>query len=253
MIRINLLPTEGSRRRRGGQSTLGIVMLLVIIEVLALFSWYQGIEEQVAQQASAIRKAEESVKRLEKAKTRLEERESEKVELSQQNLILETLKTAKTGPSKILKYLSYVLTRKEDNLYNREELTAQEAAGWASGWDPRNVWITKLTEEFGDVTILGLARSHEDVAEFYRRMETSIHFIGIDPVMQEVVNGQDFEEIELVAFEAVTVVNYDSTGKLRMKREMVPDSMTPFIVASAEPKKDKEDDGKKKKKKGGHH
>ncbi len=251
MIRINLLPSEGSRRRRGGQNTLSIVMLLVIIEVLGLFSWYQDVEEQVGQQASAIRKAEESVKRLEKAKSRLEERESEKVELSQQNLILETLKTAKTGPAKILKYISYVLTRKEDNLYNREELTAQEAAGWASGWDPRNVWITKLTEEFGDVTILGLARSHEDVAEFYRRMETSIHFVGIDPVMQEVVTGQDFEEIELVAFEAVTIVNYDSTGKLRMKREEVPDAMTPFIIASAEPKKDKEEE--KKKKKGGHH
>jgi Tfp pilus assembly protein PilN len=249
MIRINLLPTEGARRRRGGQSTLTIVMLLVIIEVLGLFTWYQGIEEQVGQQASAIRKAEESVKRLEKAKSRLEEREGEKIELAQQNVILETLKTAKTGPAKILKYISYVLTRKEDNLYNREELTAQESAGWASGWDPRNVWITKLTEEFGDVTILGLARSHEDVAEFYRRMETSIHFIGIDPVMQEVVNGQDFDELELVAFEAVTLVNYDSTGKLRMKREVVPDPLLPFVVASAEPKKE---EGEKKKKKGGH-
>ncbi len=250
MIRINLLPSEGTRRRRGGQSTLTIVMLLVIIEVLGLFTWYQGVEEQVGQQASAIRKAEESVKRLEKAKTRLEEREVEKVELSQQNLILETLKTAKTGPAKILKYISYALTRKEDNLYNREELTAQEAAGWASGWDPRNVWITKLTEEFGDVTILGLARSHEDVAEFYRRMETSIHFVGIDPVMQEVVKGQDFDEIELVAFEAVTLVNYDSTGKLRMKREAVAEPLMPFIVASAEPKKEEEPE--KKKKKGGH-
>lgn len=249
MIRINLLPTEGARRRRGGQSTLAIIMMLVIIEVLGLFTWYQGIDEQVGQQASAIRKAEESVKRLEKAKTRLEERENEKIELSQQNVILETLKTAKTGPAKILKYISYVLTRKEDNLYNREELTAQESAGWASGWDPRNVWITKLTEEFGDVTILGLARSHEDVAEFYRRMETSIHFVGIDPVMQEVVQGQDFEEIELVAFEAVTLVNYDSTGKFRMKREAVPDPLLPFVVASAEPKKE---EGEKKKKKGGH-
>ena len=65
MIRINLLPSEGARRRRGGPSTLPIVMLLVIIEVLGLFTWYQSIEEQVGQQASAIRKAEETVKRLE--------------------------------------------------------------------------------------------------------------------------------------------------------------------------------------------
>lgn len=249
MIRINLLPSEGARRRRGGPSTLPIVMLLVIIEVLGLFTWYQSIEEQVGQQASAIRKAEETVKRLEKAKSRLEEREEEKLELAQQNTILETLKTAKTGPPKILKYLSYVLTRKEDNLYNREELTAQESAGWASGWDPRNVWITQLTEDFGDVTILGLARSHEDVAEFYRRMETSIHFVGIDPVMQEVVRGQDFDEIELVAFEAVTLVNYDSTGKLRMKRKSLPDPLLPFVVASAEPQ---EEEKEPKKKKGGH-
>jgi Tfp pilus assembly protein PilN len=251
MIRINLLPSEARRRRRGGQSTLTIVMLLAIVELLGLFTWYQGIEEESLRQATAVRKAEESVKRLEKAKNRLEEREEEKGELARQNGVLEKLKTDKTGPATMLKFISYVLTRKEDNLYNREELTAQEAAGWASGWDPQNVWITKLTEEFGEVTLIGLARSHEDVAEFYRRMETSIHFVGIDPVMQEVVNGQDFDELELVAFEAYTLVNYDPEGKLRMKRENVPEQLTPFIVASAEPPK--EDEGKKKKKKSGGH
>jgi len=251
MIRINLLPSDGARRRRGGQSTITIVMLLVIVELLGLFTWYQGVEEEAQRQQTAVRKAEESLKRLEKAKTHLESRESEKAELAQQNHVLEKLKTDKTGPSTMLKFISYVLTRKEDNLYNREELTAQEAAGWASGWDPQNVWLTKLSEEFGEVTLHGLARSHEDVAEFYRRMETSIHFIGIDPVMQEVVNDTDFEEMELVAFEAFTTVNYDPTGKLRMKREEVPEPLKPFIVESAAPKPEPKDD-KKKKKKGGH-
>ena len=222
--------------------------MLVVIEVLALFTWQQDKEEQLIAQQSLVKKGQDAVVRLEKAQKKLETREKDKVELGRQNVVFERMKSAKSGPSEMLRFLAYTLTQREDNIYNREELTAQEAAGWSSGWDPRHVWLPMLNEDFDTLNIKGLARSHEDVAEFYRRLESGIHFLTIDPVVQEVVDDSEFKELELVQFELITMHNYEMDGELKMTLEQVPQSLRGMVELPPPPPPD----DKKKKKGGGH-
>ncbi len=253
MLKINLLPQKEGKRRRagGGRQWLAILGLLVVIEFLVLYVWYSGVADEAAEAEASARRAEEKIAALEKKKTQLEEREQAKLELARQNVIFEKLKAEKTGPPEMLKFLSYVLTKKEDNLYNREELKAQEAAGWASGWDTHRLWLTEVTQSDTDFAINGLARSHEDVAEFYRRLESGIYFVIIDPLMQKVTNDKDFpDRLELVEFESDTLLNYNSHGELKMRREDVPERLVSLIPTTKEAPA--EDAGKKKKgKKGG--
>jgi len=246
MIRINLLPAKDGRRRRSGggtQKTGAIIILLVILELLGMYGWYQDISDQATEQQSIAKRAEDKVKQLEKKKKKLEAREQSKLELARQNVIFEKMKNEKTGPPEMLKFLSYVLTKKEDNLYNREELKSQEAAGWASGWNPENLWLTHIAVNQNGIVLKGSSRSHEDVAEFYRRLESGIYFVMIDPVYQKVFNDADFTELELVEFEATAMLNYNTDGELRMTREDVPERLAHLISTTPKPDADKDKKG----------
>ena len=253
MIRINLLPAKDGRRRRssgGGQKTGAIILLLVVLEILGMYSWYQDLNDQAVNQQSIAKRTEDKVASLEKKKKKLEEREQSKLELARQNVIFEKMKSEKTGPPEMFKFLSYVLTKKEDNLYNREELKSQEAAGWASGWNPENLWMTQVVVGHGTVVLRGHARSHEDVAEFYRRLESGIYFVMIDPVYQKVFSDPDFSDLELVEFEATAMLNYNTDGEMRMTREEIPERLAHLVsTEGAGGDKDKKKD---KGKKGGH-
>jgi Tfp pilus assembly protein PilN len=251
MIRINLLPSrEGRGKRQSGQRVLALLGLVVLIECFAAFLWWQSVEGDAAIELKKAGDAKARVEKLEKQKAVLEERETAKLELARQNVIFEKLKHEKSGPAEMLKFLSYVLTAKEDNLYNRDELKAQEAAGWSSGWDPDRLWVTELIEENGDLSLKGQAKSHEDVAEFYRRLESGIYFPLIDPVVQQVITDTEFKETELVSFEAYSMLNYNPEGEMKMRRDEVPDSLLGAVAAApapapAEPKKADDADAKK--------
>ncbi len=249
LIRINLLPATAGKKRRasvgGGQRAVAVIMLALILEFAMLYLYLGTIEEDASAAESAAAQAQKRVKKLEDRKEKLEELQEAKKELARQNVIFEKMKFEKTGPPEMLKFLSYVLTRKEENPYSREELKAQEAAGWASGWDTENLWLIEIVEELGDFTIKGRARSHEDVAEFYRRLETGVYFPIVDPVVQEVVQDDDFKELELVEFEVYTLLNYNPDGQMKMRREEVPEELFAFLP---QPKPDPEADKKKGKK-----
>lgn len=243
MIRINLLPTRAGRKRVSGRRSLALIGLVLVVEILGLFLWYQAVADDAAEQEALAQQAEAEVEQLEAAKAELEEREQAKVELARQNVVFEKLKHEKTGPPEMLKFLSYVLTKKEDNLYNREELQAQEAAGWASGWDPDNLWLTRVEQSFNWLSIEGRARSHEDVAEFYRRLESGIYFVFIDPIVQRVIVDQEFTNLEFVEFEAEAFINYDPDGEMKLRAEDVPSEIREMIADAGEGAESDDEEG----------
>ena len=249
MIRINLLPDKDARRGSASQTPMAVIIIMIVVEVLALFTWQGDKDAQLNAQLALVKKAADAVTRLERAQTNLEKRAEDKVEIARQNVVFDRMRDAKSGPSEMLRFLAYVLTQREDNAYNRDELTAQEAAGWSSGWDPGNVWVKSVVEDVDILNNKGLAQSHEDVAEFYRRMESGIHFLTVDPVVQEVTTDSEWKELELVSFELNSRHNYNMDGELSMTMEEVPESLKSMIEAPEKPPEPKKEE---KKKKGGH-
>lgn len=247
MIRINLLPAGETRKRAAsgqGQTFVVIFVALVVFEVLGLFMWYQSVEEEVGLAKQQATKAEKEVKRLEAMKTQLEEREKAKIELSRQNIIFEQLKARQTGPPEMLQFLSYVLTKKEDNLYNRDEIKAQEASGWATNWDPRHVWITEFKQDENEVTLEGMARSRQDAAEFVRRLSSGVYFLIPDMPVDVKIFDEIFKHLPLVEFEVTAVLNFKQDGVFKMTRADVPERLLPYLQQKPQPKPEEKKGGK---------
>lgn len=253
MIRINLLPAQEKKRPRSSQQSFGLLAVgLIVLEIAGLYFWYSSVEDDAAQAKSQAAAAQRKVTQLKKTKDDIERRNEEIQKLRKQNLVFERMQQLKTGPAEMLQFVSYVLTKKEKNIYNQEEITAQEKANWNPDWDPKSVWLTDLEQTETEVTITGRARQHEDVAEFYKRLASGPYLLCIDPIVQEVVRDKDFPEVELVEFQAWMHFSPNADGELKVARVDVPECLVDQIPKpEAKKKKDAKKDAKAAKEKKG--
>ena len=212
MIKINLLAArEKKSGGGGGRSVLLLFLVLLLAEGAGLWVWYDSVATREASEKAKVKDLEAKVAELNKVKVKMEEREQNKATLAKQNIVFEELKYDKAGPANMLLFLTYVMTRKEDNVYNQEEIKAQEDAGWDMSWDPDRLWITNFEEKERDVTIRGQAISHEDVAQFYTRLSSSIYFYEVQPQVQERKFNSQLD-IKYVEFKVEARLNYDTEG-----------------------------------------
>ena len=82
---------------------------------------------------------------------------------------------------------------------------------YGTEWNPNTVWIGKMTEIDGLVTIQGSAKNHEDVMTFLKRMKSSIYFEGIDLVEQKVGKGS-LLGLPFVDFKLQAWANHNPNG-----------------------------------------
>ena len=219
MIRINLLPTRSkTKRKKAGPSVASAARPLILLGVLifaagmvSMYMWYEQLEAENVKERTKTSDLKKKVDELEKVKVTMEERERSQKILAQQNFIFDELKYDKIGPPNALLFLSYVLSKTEDNSFNAQELQSQEDNGWNVSWDPARLWITSFQEEEDTIEINGEAMAHEDVTEFYRRLESSIYFYDVAPDVQE-LQVNDAINLRYVSFKVVCKLNYDLEG-----------------------------------------
>ena len=94
------------------------------------------------------------------------------------------LKLQREGPAKLLLFLAYVLTIRNESAYTRDELRTHERIGWDTNWDPDRVWLSDFRQKGDELSLKGTAVSHEDVSEFSKRLESGVFFPGVEPVSQ---------------------------------------------------------------------
>mgnify|MGYP000953386700 CR=1 FL=1 len=185
MIRINLLGLKAKPKPIVASRKQVLVFAgLLLAEVLFLFLWHQKMSTELADATRRTREASAKIDDLKRVKISWEQWQAEKADLDRQSQVFQTLRAAQIGPPMLLQYLSYALTPLEDTLSGRDEAKAQELAGWNPKWDPRRVWFKSVKQKDQMITFEGQALDHEDVAEFYRRMESSDFFSGIEPGLQ---------------------------------------------------------------------
>lgn len=186
MIRINLIGQRSKAKKTSGGSKLQIVvfMLLILIEGAFLFLWYEKLDSQLIAAKKRTTETQDKINDLKRVKDAWERWQRQKGDLDRQAQVFDTLRSDQMGPPLMLQYISYALSRLPDTPEFGDEMRAQELAGWNPKWDPRRVWVYSIDEKDGNLTFKGSALDHEDVAEFYRRLEASDFFQNVEPGLQ---------------------------------------------------------------------
>ena len=180
MIRINLLPHKREARRDGGQGWLAIVAVVMCVNVVVLFLFHQGKEQELEKQVNVnkefseqIAKIEASVKNHAEIKIRLEEYRNRSEAIAR-------LQTARSGPTAVLLELSRILTRDRGPTVSPEELMQKRKDSpqdvYNSAWDARRLSVLSFKESQRVVRLEGVAHDGEDVSELARRLTLSRYF-----------------------------------------------------------------------------
>ena len=207
MIRINLLGLKVKPKQTGSSKQLFAFAAILIVEGLFLFLWHQKLSADLAEATKRTKEAAAKIEDLKRVKQSWEQWQAEKADLDRQSQVFDTLRADQIGPPMMLQYLSYALTPLDDSPAGRDEARAQELAGWNPKWDSRRVWLASIKQADRLVTFDGTAIDHEDVAEFYRRLESTDFFSVVEPGLQTRKVHPDLG-IRFVDFTAKTNVSY---------------------------------------------
>jgi len=198
MIRINLLPVKEAERRKSSRQFLILSMIVLIAELLTLMIVYgEKDSEAKAIQVNNDRQRKELQKiENDDAHDMLDALEAEEAELMKKQTVLASLEESKSGPVKMLKHFANMLTPIDTP---RAKINAQEK-GWNPEWEPKRIWIDKFEEKNREVTVIGHARSNEDVAELLKRMNTSSFFAHVRLIRSEAVELQELQNATMYRF-----------------------------------------------------
>lgn len=199
MIRINLVPTK--KRRSGGAApaasravTVGanagaatFLLMFILWAAMAGAGYYLlTIEEEgamaVRAQSAAISKEVNEIKAV-IDEAGLKAREED---IKRQEIAIAKLKAKQRTPVFVMYELAMILTGTTEGgavTIDEEKYKKNKADDPQSEinprWDPSGLWLTKLAEENGRLSIEGAARDAADLSEFTRRLRASIWFGNI--------------------------------------------------------------------------
>lgn len=187
MIRINLIGLKTKRAKqasKGGRAQLFVFAAVILAEIAFLFLWHQRLTNELADAKKRTSDANAKIEDLKRVKVAWETWLAEKADIEAQEQVFDRLRADQLGPPAMLEYVTYALTPLVDSSTAGDEARAQELVGWNPAWDTRRVWIRSVREEGDKLIFMGAAVDHEDVAEFYRRLESSGFFFNVEPGSQ---------------------------------------------------------------------
>lgn len=183
MIRINLLPIRQTQKRQTVQQQLLVGAAALIITLIGCIVWYAKVSSDEKALQQEIQKKDQELAQLNKIIGEINNLEETKKELEKKQKIIEDLRKGKTGPVRALDDLSTMI--------------------------PGRVWVTKLNEKSGSVTIAGRAINHEDVSAFMKALQKSKYFTGVSLGFSR-ASTTATKGITLYEFEITCAVNYSA-------------------------------------------
>ena len=205
MIRINLLPIRKVKRAEASQRQfvyMGMAILATVVGVVFLHLQADGQLEDVKRR-NTILTAE--VARLKQEIGDYDKIRAQREELLRQRKTIQALDAGRTGPVYLLREMSEILSPGKGPTFDRvtyeETLRRDPNAGFNASWDPRRVWMEAYSEDQKHVRVRGSAKSNEDVAEFLKRLNSSVFFgnVNLDSTTQVSGRGIKFVNFGLSA------------------------------------------------------
>lgn len=190
MIRINLLSTPRKGKITSAANTgvveLVIFGLLVLVGALAVFFWYQMYENWIADARASIKRERKEVAKLHREIKMVERYKATKKLLKKQLEIIERLKRAKSGPVRVLDELSIRI--------------------------PKQVWLARISQRRGRLTINGEAEANEWVALFLKKLEDSPYFKAVELKFTRKIRSNKFgaRNLERIRFSLSCQVTFTS-------------------------------------------
>jgi type IV pilus assembly protein PilN len=194
VIHINLLPIRKVKRAEASQRQfvyMGMAILATVVGVVFLHLQADG-ELETIKRRNTIITAE--VARLKQEIGDYDKVRAQREELLRQRKTIQGLDAGRTGPVYLLREMSEILSPGKGPTFDRvtyeETLRRDPNAGFNASWDPRRVWMEAYSEDQKHVRIRGAAKSNEDVAEFLKRLNSSVFFSDVNLDSTNQVSGR---------------------------------------------------------------
>jgi type IV pilus assembly protein PilN len=183
MIRVNLLPTRRGRKIDATQRQLLAMGAAVLVAIGGVVVVHLTSTATLAEMESENKRLGDEVARLKSELGDYDKVKAQREELLKQRKSIEALEVGRTGPVYLLRELSEILTPGKGPTFDRisyeEALRRDPNVGFNASWDPRRAWLESYDENQKKVRIRGAAKSHDDAAEFMKRLGSSVFFTGV--------------------------------------------------------------------------
>jgi type IV pilus assembly protein PilN len=186
VIRVNLLPQKRGARGAAPQQSqrwLLVVAGVLVLEVIALFLFYQTKREELAEQKAKNARVQGQITDINKLVANHEEVKKSLVLLRAREDAIAKLQSARSGPTAVLLELAQLLTPGKGPTTDPDRLAMLRRENpnlvYFPGWDSRRLWLTSYLESDRTVRFEGLARDGNDVAELAQRLKLSSYFYDV--------------------------------------------------------------------------
>jgi len=212
MIRINLLAVREYRKKKEGRQALFLFGLLLTAEILGVQHYAGQINTERTNLNKELSELNSEVRVHQTAENKFRELDAEIRGLEGQADVFANLQDQRSGPANLLLYVAYVLTPRklgsdQMTLTSPKELSDLERIGWNINWDSNSVWLHSIRIREGEMKCKGAAMSHEDVAEFSKRLGSGVFFPGVEPENQNQNYDRDLG-FTTVLYELRSEVNF---------------------------------------------
>lgn len=186
MIRVNLLPQKRGARGAAPQQSqrwLLFVAGVLVLEVIALFLFYEKKREELAEQKAKNARIQGQIADINKLVSNHEDIKKTLVLLRAREDAIAKLQAARSGPTAVLLELAQLLTPGKGPTTDPDRLATLRRDNpnlvYFPGWDSRRLWLTSYLESDRTVRFEGLARDGNDVAELAQRLKLSSYFYDV--------------------------------------------------------------------------
>jgi len=182
MIRINLLPIKQDRRKEAGRNQILFGMLVIILEVAIFAVLWLNTSSDVDAQRNANNAIKSQVDRIKQQVKDHKRILAEIEEFEKRQAAIDDLMSARTGPVFVMLELSKILSKDGrphlDHDTYQQKIQENPALAYDENWDYRRLWLDSFHEQDRRVKLTGQGLTHEDVAEFLRRVNLSDFFVS---------------------------------------------------------------------------
>ncbi len=159
MVRINLLPVRVSKKKEAGKQQLILFLVVLVLGVVLNWMYHESRAAALAEVERRVSKTRADIATLDKIIGQVKEITAQQEQLKKKLDTLDKLKAGRSGPVRMLDELS--------------------------GITPRRLWLRKMEEKGGKVSMVGSAVNIDDVSQFIGALKASKYFGDVELMKTE--------------------------------------------------------------------